>query len=189
MHTHSLEAWKQPHNFLQDTSRKERRVLGVVGLTACMMVAEIVSGTLFGSMALLADGWHMATHVSALLVSYFTYMFARKKADSPFFSFGTGKVGALGGFASAIGLGLVALLMGFESIERLLNPVAVSFKEALFGRCAHIGDGPHRAASRSVLRLGLDGRGDGAGRRLSNLPLVVRAAHSNGGHLVGFHPG
>lgn len=132
MHTHSLEAWKQPHNFLRDTSRKERRVLGVVGLTACMMVAEIVSGTLFGSMALLADGWHMATHVSALLVSYFTYLFARKKADSPFFSFGTGKVGALGGFASAIGLGLVALLMGFESIERLLNPVAVSFKEALF---------------------------------------------------------
>lgn len=131
MHTHRMERWQQSHHFTQDTASQERRVFAVIVVTFVMMVAEIVSGTMFGSMALLADGWHMATHASALFVSYVTYVFARRNAASPSFSFGTGKVGALGGFASAVGLGIAALFVGFSSIERIMNPVTVRFDDAL----------------------------------------------------------
>ncbi|WP_428623064.1 CDF family Co(II)/Ni(II) efflux transporter DmeF [Sedimenticola sp.] len=131
MHIHSLEQWRHDHNFNIDTSEGERRTRLVVWLTAAMMVVEVAAGYLFGSMALLADGWHMGTHVAALAISLFAYRYARLNADNPRFSFGTGKVTALGGFASAITLAMVALLMGAESIERLLAPETIRFNQAI----------------------------------------------------------
>ena len=109
----------------------ERRTRWVVALTALMMVGEIVAGTLFGSMALLADGIHMATHAGALAVAAAAYAFARRRAADPAFTFGTGKVGDLAGFASALTLALVALAIGAESFERLFQPARVAFGEAI----------------------------------------------------------
>lgn len=120
------------HDFLgAQHGRNERRVWLVIALTATMMVVEIAAGTLFGSMALLADGWHMSTHAAALLITALAYLFARRHRNDPRFSFGTGKLGDLGGFASAIVLALVALLIGWESLLRLANPVAISFEQAI----------------------------------------------------------
>lgn len=120
------------HRFLgADHARNTRRTLWVVALTAGMMVIEIIAGFFTGSMALLADGFHMATHAGALGVAALAYLFARRHADDPRFSFGTGKVGDLAGFASALVLVLVALGMAMESIVRLLNPVEVAFREAI----------------------------------------------------------
>jgi cation diffusion facilitator family transporter len=96
-----------------------------------MMVIEVTAGYVYGSMALLADGWHMGTHVAALAISVFAYRYARLHAENPHYSFGTGKVSALGGFASAIALAVVALLMGMESVHRLLSPQAIHFNEAI----------------------------------------------------------
>ncbi len=95
------------------------------------MVAEIIGGTWFGSMALVADGWHMSTHAAALSIAGFAYWFARKHAHDPRFTFGTGKLGELAGFASAVILVLVALFIGYESVQRILAPVAISFNEAI----------------------------------------------------------
>jgi cation diffusion facilitator family transporter len=94
------------------------------------MVAEIAGGTLFGSMALLADGWHMSTHAGALAIAAFAYRFARRHARDPRFAFGTGKLGDLAGFASAVLLALVALLIGYESLVRVFQPVAIHYPEA-----------------------------------------------------------
>ena len=107
-----------------------RRTLWVVGLTAVMMVGEIVAGAVTGSMALLADGFHMATHAGALSVAAAAYAYARRHARNPGFSFGTGKVGDLAGFASALILGVVALGIGVESVMRLFRPGQVAFGEA-----------------------------------------------------------
>lgn len=131
MHIHSLEQWRHDHDFNLDTSEGERRTRWVVILTAVMMVVEIIAGYLFGSMALLADGWHMATHVAALAISLFAYRYARKHAQNPRYSFGTGKVSALGGFASAASLAVVALMVGLESIERLISPEEIRFNQAI----------------------------------------------------------
>ena len=95
-----------------------------------MMVAEIIAGNLFGSMAVVADGWHMSTHAAALSIAALSYRFARKHARDPRFSFGTGKLGELAGFSSAIILALVALFIGYESVTRLLAPVPIQFGEA-----------------------------------------------------------
>lgn len=95
------------------------------------MIIEIAAGYLFGSMALLADGWHMATHAIALSITAFAYFFARKHSDNPNYSFGTGKVGVLGGFASAVVLAVIALLVGVESFQRLINPKTILFNEAI----------------------------------------------------------
>lgn len=103
----------------------------VVGLTAVMMVIEIIVGYATHSMALLADGWHMATHVGALGLSGAAYVFARRYAAHPAFSFGTGKVQALAGYTSALLLGLVALAMVAESVERLLTPLTIDFDKSL----------------------------------------------------------
>ena len=111
--------------------RNEQRMLLVVGLTAAIMVAEIVGGIMTGSMSLLADGWHMGSHVAALGLSAFAYAFARRHADNPRYSFGTGKVGPLAGFASAILLGLVAIGMIYESFGRLISPVGVEYSAAI----------------------------------------------------------
>jgi cation diffusion facilitator family transporter len=109
----------------------ERRTRWVVAITVAMMVAEIVAGTLFRSMALLADGWHMGTHAAALGVAAFAYAYARRHAADPRYSFGTGKVGALAGFASAVGLAVVAIFVLLESAARLAAPVAIRFDEAI----------------------------------------------------------
>jgi cation diffusion facilitator family transporter len=103
----------------------------VVGITLAMMVGEIAAGSAFGSMALLADGWHMGTHAAALGVAVFAYAYARRHAGDPRYTFGTGKVGALGGFASAVGLAVVALLVLAESAARLASPVTIRFDEAI----------------------------------------------------------
>ena len=131
MHSHSLANWTHDHAFLgAKHSENERRTWLVVALTAVMMVAEIVGGTIFGSMALVADGWHMSTHAGALTIAALAYRYARSHAHDARFSFGTGKLGELAGFASAIILALIALLIGYECVVRLLNPVAISFDEA-----------------------------------------------------------
>lgn len=132
MHARTLAQWRHDHQFHGDTARAERNTRRVVAITVAMMVAEIVGGALFGSMALLADGWHMGTHAAALGVTVFAYWYARRHARDPRYSFGTGKVGVLGGFASAVGLAVVALLVALESIERLFAPVAIRFEQALW---------------------------------------------------------
>jgi cation diffusion facilitator family transporter len=103
----------------------------VVGLTAVMMVGEIVAGAVYGSMALLADGFHMATHAGALTVAAMAYSFAKRNARNPRYTFGTGKVGDLAGFASALVLGVVALAIAVESAQRLLSPTNVAFDQAI----------------------------------------------------------
>ena len=131
MQLHPTEQWRHSHDFNLDTTEGERNTKLVVLLTACMMIVEITAGYVYGSMALLADGWHMGTHVAALAISVFAYRYARKHASSPRYSFGTGKVSALGGFASAVALAIVALMMGTESILRLLSPETIRFNEAI----------------------------------------------------------
>jgi cation diffusion facilitator family transporter len=132
MHSHSLDQWTHDHLFLGPKhARNERRTWFVVALTAVMMVGEIVAGTLFGSMALLADGWHMATHAAALGIAALAYLFARRQAANTNFTFGTGKFGDLAAFASAIMLALIAIQIGFESAERLVRPVPIAYGEAI----------------------------------------------------------
>jgi cation diffusion facilitator family transporter len=132
MHSGSIERFQHRHTFLgAEHDRHERRTWLVVGLTAAMMAAEIIGGSLFGSMALLADGWHMATHASALAIAALAYSFARRRADDPRFSFGTGKLGELSGFASALILAMIALFIGYESVMRVFHPVGIAYPEAL----------------------------------------------------------
>lgn len=132
MHTHSIEHWQHPHSFLgAQHDRHERRTWFVVALTALMMIAEIIGGAWYGSMALVADGWHMSTHAGALAIAAFAYRFARKHSHDPRFTFGTGKLGELAGFASAIILLIVALFIGYESLQRIYAPVVIHFNEAI----------------------------------------------------------
>ena len=120
------------HDFLGDAhARNETRIRWVVGLTAVMMVAEIGVGTITGSMALTADGWHMATHTLALGVSALAYWLARRWADDPRYSFGTGKLGSLAGFASALVLAAVAIGIIWESTQRFVTPRSVDYREAM----------------------------------------------------------
>lgn len=125
------EKWSHSHNFYVDSSESERKVNLVFLLTTVTMVVEIVAGSWFGSMALLADGWHMFTHSAAFAVSMFVYWYSHKHRHSSAYSFGTGKVNALGGFASAVALATVSLFMLIESTERLFMPQAISFNEAI----------------------------------------------------------
>jgi cation diffusion facilitator family transporter len=111
--------------------RNERRVWLVIILTAVMMIVEIVGGKIYGSMALVADGWHMSTHAAAMLIAALAYIYARRHARNPRFTFGTGKLGDLAGFASAVALALIALLIGWESLQRLANPVPIIFEQAI----------------------------------------------------------
>jgi cation diffusion facilitator family transporter len=120
------------HGFGQDKRRPgETKTLIVIALTAVMMVVEVYTGIIFGSMALLADGMHMASHAVALSITAFAYWYARKHAHDHRFSFGTGKVNALGGYTGAILLALFALMMAVESIERLINPTHIAFNSAI----------------------------------------------------------
>ncbi len=123
---------RHDHTFGQDELMPgERRTMIVIVITGAMMVVEIVAGVLFGSMALLADGLHMASHAVALVLAYFAYVYARRHARDECFSFGTGKVNALAGFTGAILLAVFALTMAWESVERLVNPVDISFDQAI----------------------------------------------------------
>lgn len=132
MHDRSLSDWGHSHVFLgAGHERNERRTWVVVGLTVAMMTIEIVGGTVFGSMALLADGWHMATHAGALGIAAMAYRYARSHAGDPRFAFGTGKLGDLAGFTSAVVLALIALVIGYESALRLFDPVVIHFDEAI----------------------------------------------------------
>lgn len=132
MHSHTLADWTHDHVFLGAAhDRNERRTWLVVGLTAVMMVAEIAGGMIFGSMALLADGWHMSTHAAALAIAAVAYRYARSHARDPRFAFGTGKLGDLAGFTSAIVLALVAVMIGYESVLRLFQPVSIHYGEAM----------------------------------------------------------
>lgn len=131
-HHHNDETAGHDHVFLgRNHARNERRTWFVIALTSVMMIAEIAAGAVYGSMALIADGWHMATHAAALLIAALAYVYARRNARNPRFTFGTGKLGDLAAFASAVVLALVALLIGWESIVRLANPVAISFPQAI----------------------------------------------------------
>lgn len=130
-HAHRLTA-RHDHVFLGDNHRRnERRTWIVIAITAAMMVIEIIAGNIYGSMALVADGWHMSTHAAAMLIAALAYLYARKHARDPRFTFGTGKLGDLAGFASAIVLALIALLIGWESFLRFAAPVSINFHEAI----------------------------------------------------------
>lgn len=131
MHTHSIEPWSHAHVFLgAKHERHERRIWFVVALTAVMMVAEIIGGTIFGSMAVVADGWHMSTHAGALAIAALAYRFARHHARDPRFTFGTGKVGELAAFTSALILAMIAAAIGYEAAMRLVAPVPIDFEPA-----------------------------------------------------------
>src|SRR6516165_5427095 len=128
------DTYSRPHShvFLGEAhAQNERRTWTVIALCSAMMVAEIVGGILFGSIALVADGLHMSTHASALLLAALAYSFARRYAHDQRFSFGTGKLGDLAGFTSAIVLAMVALLIGYEAISRFIWPVPISFDEVI----------------------------------------------------------
>jgi cation diffusion facilitator family transporter len=126
------ESWFETHNFLgSQHDRHERRTWMVVGLTAVAMVVEIAAGSWFNSMALLADGWHMATHAGAMGLSALAYRFARRHARNPRFTFGTGKVGDLAAYSSGIILAVAAVVIGWESLARLARPLPIAFDQAI----------------------------------------------------------
>ncbi|HEX9052580.1 MAG TPA: CDF family Co(II)/Ni(II) efflux transporter DmeF [Anaeromyxobacter sp.] len=132
MNLATADPWTHEHVYLgRGHEANERRTWVVVGLTAVMMVAEIAAGSAFHSMALLADGWHMATHAGALGISALAYRYARRHARDVRFAFGTGKVGDLAGYTSAVVLGVVALLIAGEAVGRLRAPLPISFDEAI----------------------------------------------------------
>jgi cation diffusion facilitator family transporter len=143
MHNESIEAFRHDHVFLgADHARNERRTWAVIGLCGLMMAAEISGGVLFGSMALIADGLHMSTHAGAMLIAAGAYAYARRHMRDERFVFGTGKVGDLAAFTSAMVLALIALLIGVESIVRLLHPIPIAFDQAILlaavGLCVNI---------------------------------------------------
>jgi cation diffusion facilitator family transporter len=125
-------AGRHTHVFLGEGHEKnERRTWMVIALCSFMMVAEIVGGLLFGSIALVADGLHMSTHASALLLAALAYSYARRHADDARFSFGTGKLGDLAGFTSAIVLAMIALLIAYEAFTRFIWPVPIHYGQAI----------------------------------------------------------
>ncbi len=132
MHSHSMDTLRHDHLFLgADHARNERKTWMVIALCGAMMVAEIGGGALFGSMALMADGLHMSTHAGALLIAALAYAYARRHAHDSRFTFGTGKLGDLAAFTSAIVLAMIALLIAWESVARLLDPVPIAFDQAI----------------------------------------------------------
>ncbi|QND20939.1 CDF family Co(II)/Ni(II) efflux transporter DmeF [Rhizobium leguminosarum bv. viciae] len=174
-----INALEHDHVFLgADHTRNERRIWLVIALTAVMMVAEIAAGTVYGSMALVADGWHMSTHASALLISALAYLFARRQARNPRFTFGTGKLGDLAGFASAIILALIALLMAWESMLRLSNPVPIGFAQAI--AVAVIGLAVNLVSARLLASGGHVAHGDHAHHHHGHHGHGHHAHHSHG---------
>ncbi len=132
IHSQPIERWQHAHEFLGvHHERNERRTRLVIGLALATMVGQIVAGHIYGSIALIAEGWHMSTHAGMLTVSAFAYAYARRHRGDPRFAFGTGKLGELAAFASAVILAIIALLIVYESAERLFDPVSISFAEAI----------------------------------------------------------
>ena len=129
------DAWKHSHVFDEGNPAAERNIRRVVILTAAMMVAEIIAGLMFNSMALLADGLHMSSHATALGLSALAYFFARKFAQSPRFAFGTWKMEVLGGYTSAVLIVVVALAMLYESVLRIITPASILYNEAITVAC------------------------------------------------------
>ena len=128
----SAEAFRHSHIFLgPGHEQSERKTWAVIWLCSTMMIVEIVGGLLFGSIALVADGLHMSTHAGALLLAALAYTYARRHADDQRFTFGTGKLGDLAGFTSAIILAMIAILIGYESVSRIFDPVPIHFTEAI----------------------------------------------------------
>lgn len=133
MHDRHMARWQHAHTFGQDIRRPgESKTLIVIAITGMMMVVEIVAGMVYGSMALLADGLHMASHAAALTINAVAYVYARRHADDRRFSFGTGKVNTLGGYTGAVLLAGFALAMAAESFARLAAPVPIVFNQAIF---------------------------------------------------------
>lgn len=135
MHRTDHSRFRKRHDFISDFSQAERRTRIVIGVTAAMMILEIAVGLMSHSMALLVDGWHMSTHVLAFVITAIAYYFARTQAGNARFSFGTGKIGVLGGFTSAVVLSIVAVLMAGESAHRLFVPLEIHFNEAIGIAC------------------------------------------------------
>lgn len=133
MHEDNIHLWQHSHAFGQHLKRPgETRTLIVIAITTTMMVVEIAAGIVFGSMALLADGLHMASHTAALSINAFAYIYARRHAHNEDFSFGTGKVNTLGGYTGAVLLAGFAIVMVWESVDRLISPVQIAFNQAIF---------------------------------------------------------
>src|SRR5213592_4279135 len=166
MHRTDHSRFRKRHDFVPDFSHAERRTRIVIGVTAAMMVVEIVVGLMSHSMALLADGWNMSTHVIAFLITAVAYYLARTQAGNARFSFGTGKIGVLGGFTSAVVLSIVALLMAGESVHRLFVPLEIHFNDAIgiacigllvnLGCAVLLADGHHDHGSDSAHRHDLN---------------------------------
>jgi cation diffusion facilitator family transporter len=132
MHSYSIDDFRHPHVFLGDAhDRNERKTWAVIVICAAMMAAEIVGGLWFGSVALIADGLHMSTHAGALLIAALAYTYSRRYVNDARLTFGTGKFGDLAAFTSAIVLAIIALLIGYESVDRLINPVSIAFNQAI----------------------------------------------------------
>ncbi|MGC1466148.1 MAG: CDF family Co(II)/Ni(II) efflux transporter DmeF [Pseudolabrys sp.] len=132
MHTHSIDQFRHSHVFLGERhARNEQKTWVVIAICAAMMAAEIVGGLWFGSVALIADGLHMSTHAGALLIAALAYTYSRRYAHDGRLTFGTGKLGDLAAFTSAIALAMIALLIGYESVSRLLEPVPIAFNQAI----------------------------------------------------------
>ena len=132
MHAETIDSYRHEHVFLGDQhERNERRTWVVIALCGAMMALEIGGGALFGSMALIADGLHMSTHAGAMVIAAGAYAYARRHARDERFTFGTGKLGELAAFTSAIILAMIAALIGYESLVRLLHPVRIAFAEAI----------------------------------------------------------
>src|SRR5437588_12238357 len=135
MHRTDHSRFSKAHDFVPDFSHAERRTRIVIGVTAAMMVVEIAVGLMSHSMALLADGWHMSTHGIAFLITAVAYYVARTQAGNARFSFGTGKIGVLGGFTSAVVLSIVAFLMAGESVHRSFVPSQIHYYDAIWIAC------------------------------------------------------
>src|SRR5213596_3508185 len=135
MHRTDHSRFRKAHDFVPDFSHAERRTRIVIGLTAVMMIVEIASFVMWHSITFLADGWHMSTQVIAFLITAVAYYLARTQAGNARFSFGTGKIGVLGGFTSAVVLSIVGLLMAGESVHRLFVPLEIHFNEAIGIAC------------------------------------------------------
>ena len=132
MHLKNIRLWQHDHIFGQDKEQAgERRTVIVTVVTFVMMIVEVLAGIIFGSMALLADGLHMASHTTALGINSFAYIYARRHSTDKSFNFGTGKVNTLGGFTGAILLCFFALFMAWESVKRLFFPVGIAFNQAI----------------------------------------------------------
>src|SRR5258706_2304085 len=142
-HEHAIDPFIHDHVYLgEHHERNERKTWGVIAICGAMMAAEIAGGLFFGSMALLADGMPMSTHAGALLIAAWAYTYARRHALDRRFAFGTGKLGELAAYSSALILAMIAILIGYESVSRLINPVHIHFDQALpiagLGLCVNL---------------------------------------------------